>query len=122
MAIVKQYHKDTNTTYVYESESYWDAEKGQSRSRRRVIGKIDPETGEIIPTGKRGRKKKDPAQDIPGPSDGTAALYAQSLEKTLEQQVSGLERRNERLAALIRKSDRLLMQNHQMLVDSLGEE
>ena len=23
MAIVKQYHKDTNTTYVYESESYW---------------------------------------------------------------------------------------------------
>ena len=44
MAIVKQYHKDTNTTYVYESESYWDAEKGQSRSRRRVIGKIDPET------------------------------------------------------------------------------
>ena len=59
MAIVKQYHKDTNTTYVYESESYWDAEKGQSRSRRRVIGKLDPETGEIIPTGKRGRKKKD---------------------------------------------------------------
>ena len=53
MAIVKQYHKDTNTTYVYESESYWDAEKGQSRSRRRVIGKLDPETGEIIPTGKR---------------------------------------------------------------------
>ena len=131
MAIVKQYHKDTNTTYVYESESYWDAEKGQSRSRRRVSGKIDPETGEIIPTGKRGRKKKDPSQDIPGPSDGTAALYAQSLEKIqvleeririLEQQVSGLERRNERLAALIRKSDRLLLQNHQMLVDSLGEE
>ena len=52
MAIVKQYHKDTNTTYVYESKSYWDAEKGQSRSKRRVIGKIDPDTGEIIPTGK----------------------------------------------------------------------
>ena len=76
-------------------------------------------------------KKKDPAQDIPGPSDGTAALYAQSLEKiqalearirTLEQQVSGLERRNEKLTALIRKSDRLLMQNHQILMDSLGEE
>ena len=24
MAIVKQYHKDTDTTYVYESVSYWD--------------------------------------------------------------------------------------------------
>ena len=57
MAIIKQYHKDTNTTYVYESESYWDPELKQSRSQRRCIGKIDPETGEMIPTGKRGRKK-----------------------------------------------------------------
>lgn len=59
MAIVKQYHKDTGITYVYESESYWDAEKQQGRSRRKCIGKIDPETGEIVPTGKRGRKKKE---------------------------------------------------------------
>ena len=35
MAIVKQYHKDTDTTYVYESVSYWDEEKKQSRSKRR---------------------------------------------------------------------------------------
>ena len=80
MAIVKQYHKDTNTTYVYESESYWDAEKGQSRSRRRVIGKLDPETGEIIPTGswilKQGRsslqenadgRKRIPPRTSPAP-------------------------------------------------------
>jgi len=55
MAIIKQYHKDTDTTYVYESTSYWDEEKKQSRSKRRVIGKLDPETGEIVPTGRRGR-------------------------------------------------------------------
>ena len=58
MAIIKQYHKDTDTTYVYESISYWDEEKKQSRSKRRVIGKLDPETGEIIPTGRRGRRPK----------------------------------------------------------------
>ena len=34
-----------------------DSEKKQSRSKRRLIGKIDKETGEIVPTGKRGRKK-----------------------------------------------------------------
>lgn len=68
MAIIKQYHKDTDTTYVYESTSYWDAEKGQSRSKRRVIGKIDPETGEVVPTGKRGRRKAAPPaeQAVPG--------------------------------------------------------
>ena len=35
MALIKQYHKDTDTTYVYESISYWDEEKKQSRSKRR---------------------------------------------------------------------------------------
>ena len=57
MAVIKQYHKETDTTYVYDSQSYWYAEKGQSRSKRRLIGKLDPATGEIIPTGKRGRSK-----------------------------------------------------------------
>ena len=46
MAIIKQYHKDTDTTYVYESTSYWDPEKKQARSDRKCIGKIDPVTGE----------------------------------------------------------------------------
>jgi len=57
MAIIKQYHKDTDTTYVYESESYWDKEKQQPRSRRKLIGKIDPVTGEVVPTGRKGRQK-----------------------------------------------------------------
>lgn len=53
------HHKDkrTGVTYVYESESYWDKEKKQPRSKRTLIGKLDEATGEIIPTGKSGRKK-----------------------------------------------------------------
>ena len=60
MAIIRQYHKDTDTTYVYESESYWVPELGQSRSRRKLLGKLDPATGEIVPCGKRGPKKSRP--------------------------------------------------------------
>ena len=52
MSIIKQYHKDTGITYVYESESYWDKEKKQPRSRRKLIGNLVDETGEIIPTGR----------------------------------------------------------------------
>lgn len=55
MSIVKVYNKKVGVTYVYESESYWDKEKKQPRNRRKLIGKIDPVTGEIVPTGKRGR-------------------------------------------------------------------
>ena len=59
MSIVKHTDKRSGITYVYESESYWDKEKKQPRSKRTLIGKIDDETGEIIPTGKSGRKKAD---------------------------------------------------------------
>ena len=58
MAIIKQYHKDTDTTYVYESISYWDPEKKTSRAKRKLIGRVDPDTGEIIPTDGRNRKKE----------------------------------------------------------------
>ena len=97
MAIVKQYHKDTDTTYVYESTSYWDAEKGQSRSKRRVIGKIDPETGEIIPTGKRGRKKKTATDQVNESSssrpDTNAAGSGREQILQLELTISSLKSR-----------------------------
>ena len=48
-SIIKKLNKKTGVTYVYESESYWDKEKKQPRSRRKLIGKIDEETGEIVP-------------------------------------------------------------------------
>jgi hypothetical protein len=52
-AIVKQYDKRIDVTYAYESTSYWDKEKKQSRSKRKLIGIIDPQTGEITPTTKK---------------------------------------------------------------------
>ena len=50
MAIIKNKDKRSGITYVYESKSYWDKEKKQSRSTRTLIGRLDEETGEIIPT------------------------------------------------------------------------
>jgi transposase len=52
-AIVYQTSKQTGITYAYESLSYWDKEKRQSRAKRRCIGRVHPETKEIIPTRKR---------------------------------------------------------------------
>lgn len=64
MAIIKQKDKRSGVTYVYESESYWDKEKKQPRSKRTLIGKLDDATGEVIPTGKSGRKKAAPKEGI----------------------------------------------------------
>lgn len=51
-ATVRQTNKLTGITYVYESVSYWDKTKQQSRAKRVCIGKVDPETGNIVPTRK----------------------------------------------------------------------
>ena len=67
MAIIHQKDKRSGITYVYESVSYWDKEKKQSRSKRRLIGRLNEETGEVVPTDGRGRKRS------PGyiPEEGT---------------------------------------------------
>ena len=63
MAIIKQFDKRSGITYVYDSKSYYDKEKKCSRAKRTLIGKLDPATGEIIPTDGRnkGAKSKKPA-------------------------------------------------------------
>lgn len=57
MTIIKQKDKRTGITYVYESESYWDKEKHQPRSKRKLIGKLNDETGLVVPTDGRGKKR-----------------------------------------------------------------
>ena len=52
-AIVYQTNKKTGITYAYESISYWDKEKKQSRAKRKCIGRVDPETKKIVPTYKK---------------------------------------------------------------------
>jgi transposase len=61
-AIIRQHDKRIGVTYAYESTSYWDKEKKQSRSRRKLIGIIDPETDEIKPTTKKKRNTAIPAE------------------------------------------------------------
>ena len=57
MAIINQYDKRSGITYVYESVSYWDKDKQQPRAKRKLIGRRNTETGEIVPTDGRGRKR-----------------------------------------------------------------
>ena len=49
MAIIHQKDKRSGITYAYESVSYWDKEKHQSRAHRKLIGRVT-ESGEIVPT------------------------------------------------------------------------
>ena len=69
MAIVYQKDKRSGITYAYESISRWDKEKKQSRATRRLIGRVDELTGEIVPTKGTRKPKAEPEPQIakPGP-------------------------------------------------------
>ncbi len=71
MAIVYHTNKKTGVTYAYENVAYWDKEKQQSRAKRKPIGKVDPITGEIIPT--REYKKKEAIAE-PSPKPGPVPM------------------------------------------------
>lgn len=79
MSISKSYNIQNGVTYVYEvTENYWDKEKKRPQTKRKLIGKIDPETGEIVPTS---RKKKNAenggTQDYKARFESAAKIIAQ---------------------------------------------
>ena len=92
---IKRYNKARNVTYVYESVSYWDKELKQPRSHRKLIGRIDPATGDVVPTGRR------PNADTSALSHSDTdykALYEQALATIAQKDVLIAELRG-RLAA-----------------------
>ena len=92
MAIVKVHNKARNITYVYESVSYWDKELKQPRSRRKLIGRIDPATGDVVPTGNRA--KADTAISSHSDTD-YRTLYEQALEAIAQKDALIAELRNQ---------------------------
>ena len=97
MAIIDVENRERGVTYVYESYSYWDKDKQSPRSKRKLIGKRDPKTGEIVPTNpKRGRKKATSDKKTSDTSEvDYKALYEEKVEecRDRERQVVELRKR-----------------------------
>lgn len=116
MSLVKCKDNRTGITYVYESQSYWDKEKQQPRAHRKLIGKLDESTGEIVPTDGRGRKRKEQQEKKAGAtSSGEDKLRTLIAEKDQEiLRLKGEILKYERERSLLRKQ-------LQKLVDSIAE-
>lgn len=126
MAIVK-YKNQSGVTYAYESTAQWDPEKKQSRPVRKYLGRVDPETGEIIQTkGKRGRPKKEDTakpETVSGDSIDYEALYREcsSSLKSAEESISRLEQENKDLQAANRRLNKALSSIYQMAGDCIAD-
>ena len=100
IAIIKQFDKRSGITYVYDSKSYYDKEKKCSRAKRTLIGKLDPETGEIIPTDGRNKGAKS-KPDSPAPEIDSDKRI-QELEdenRQLKLQIKALKKELERTSS-----------------------
>ena len=92
MGIIYQKDKRTGVTYVYESKAFWDKEKKQSRAKRKLIGRLDPETREVMPTDGRCKKRSpyyDADNDISAPMPKTI--------KELKEEIIRLRKENAEL-------------------------
>lgn len=103
--IVYQVNKKTGIKYAYESISYWDKDKQQPRSKRKYLGRVDPDTGEII----RDRKSKsDSAEPSEKNSLELSSLYDELQKKDkiiadLTSEVEAANKKYEELAEAVRK-------------------
>ena len=79
MAVIYQHDKRSGITYAYESYSYWDKEKKMTRAKRKLIGRLDKETGEIVPTDGRNKAVK-PTEPVEKEPD-YKSLYEKLLKK-----------------------------------------
>lgn len=97
MSISKSYNKQNGVTYVYEVyENHWNKEKKRPESRRRLIGKIDPQTGEIVPTSKA-KKRADKKE---GDTKDYRVLYEETKKNAAQQEKEIADLKNKLSSAL----------------------
>ena len=56
--IIHVHHKKNNSVYAYSVENFWDPVAKKSRQHRTYLGKVSPDTGEIIPKKETRHMKK----------------------------------------------------------------
>ncbi len=101
-SIVYQTDKKTGIKYAYESTSYWDKEKKQPRSKRRYLGKVDPETGEIIPC----RKEDNPIRI--SEEDATEIVRLRTTIAEQDRKITLLEAELQKAKASLEDQTRIL--------------
>lgn len=107
--IVQHYDKKTGKTRVYESTPHYDPVTKQSRPRRKYLGTLDPETGELIPSsGRRGRTvsaKNATTNDSTGESSKIASLQKIISEK--ESEINSLKSEISTLKSAIKSYEKI---------------
>ena len=115
MACIVYRTDSAGRTYAYSSESFWDKEKHQPRSKRTYLGRVDPVTGEILKGRQpRGSSKERLDQHLEEAGDVRvqelhSELEAKNAEITrLKEENEALKKRVMELSSIYREVSSLL--------------
>ncbi len=72
-SIAYHHNKKSGAVYAYSVKSYWDKEKKAPRNKQVCLGRVDPTTGEIVPS-KRKNNIARRAVSAPGVTAGQSHL------------------------------------------------
>jgi len=87
MAVTSSYNRRTGVRYAYVTTYEFDESRGRKVQRRRCVGHFDPETGEVVPNGPRGRRRVEAAPapaEAPGPANAPKRTAPAPGEDALE--------------------------------------
>ena len=115
MSRVYQYDNRVDVTYVYDVEEVFDEKTGKTRQKRKLIGKLDLETKQLVPTGKRGRPAKTdcPSADTKkeenrNREEQAKARFLETLQKK-DEAIAALKSENRQLKATINKLEKTIL-------------
>ena len=107
--IVQHYDKKTGKTRVYESTPHYDPITKQSRPKRKYLGTLDLDTGELIPSsGRRGRRPS--PKNVATTEKNAASVQISGLQKSIsakESEIASLQAEVKNLKAAIRSYEKI---------------
>lgn len=107
--IVQHYDKKTGKTRVYESTPHYDPVTKQSRPKRKYLGTLDPETGELIPSsGRRGRTAS--SKNVTTTAEASTAKEIAALQNAISEkdvEILSLQAEVKTLKATIRSYEKV---------------
>ena len=90
-------------TYAYSSESIWNPEKKQPRAKRTYLGRVNPETGEIIKGRQDGKNYKPNRKTKSDPASAEEVARLQSELNAKNEEILALKENIRHLQAQVKK-------------------